>query len=116
MTGEITTQRTALNVSGKNQKFDVKIKQPAGVTITSADKQQGAQVNEGASLTFPITISAPAVANGQYFGRITLIPTERRQARDDPGRVRPASRAPSADARRALRRRSSSTRASATAR
>jgi hypothetical protein len=74
MTGEVSTQRTARNVSNKNQTFDIKITQPAGVTITVGDKNKALKINKGASLTFPITISAPAVANGQYFARINLIP------------------------------------------
>ncbi len=74
MTGEVTTQRTARNVSNKNQTLDIKITQPAGVTITVGDKNKALKINKNTSLTFPITISAPAVANGQYFARIYLIP------------------------------------------
>jgi hypothetical protein len=74
MTGEVTTKRTARNVSNKNQTFDIKITQPAGVTITVGDKNKALKIDKGASLTIPITISAPAVADGQYFARINLIP------------------------------------------
>ena len=76
MTGEITTQRTALNVSGKNLKFTVQIQQPPGVTITVGNNNKAFSVNAGASVTLPIKISAPGVANGQYFGRITLVPNK----------------------------------------
>jgi hypothetical protein len=74
MTGQITTNRTARNVSTRNLTLDVRIDQPAGVTITVGDKNKPLKIDKGASLTFPITISAPAVPNGQYFARITLVP------------------------------------------
>ena len=73
MGGSISTHRTAINVSGKNQTLDVNVTQPAGVTITVNDGQ-AIHVAKGASVTFPVTISAPSVANGQYQGRIDLVP------------------------------------------
>jgi hypothetical protein len=73
MTGDITTNRTAINVSGKNQTLDVNVTQPAGVTIT-VNGGRPIHVYAGASVTFPIEISAPDVANGQYQGRINLLP------------------------------------------
>jgi hypothetical protein len=73
MTGSVTTQRTAMNVSGKNQSLDVFVTQPAGVTIT-VNNGRPLHVALGESITFPITISAPDVANGQYQGRINLVP------------------------------------------
>ncbi len=76
MTGKITTQRTAINVSGKNLKLEVQIQQPDGVTITVGNNNKPLQIDKDASLTFPITISAPAVPNGQYFGRVTLVPNK----------------------------------------
>jgi len=72
-TGDLTTHRTAMNVSGKNQSLDVNVTAPAGVTITVNDGRP-LHVASGASLTFPIEISAPDVANGQYQGRINLVP------------------------------------------
>jgi fibronectin type III domain protein len=74
MTGEITTHRTAINVSGASQNMAVSISQPAGVTITVGNNNHDLHIARDGSLTFPITISAPAVADGQYQGRITLTP------------------------------------------
>ena len=73
MSGSIATHRTAINVSGKNQTLDVNITQPAGVTIT-VNNGKPIHVTKGDSVTFPITIDAPSVANGQYQGRINLVP------------------------------------------
>jgi hypothetical protein len=74
MTGSITTNRTAINVSGKHQNLQVQITQPAGVTITVGKKNKNLHIDKDGTLTFPITISAPEVANGQYFGAIDLVP------------------------------------------
>ena len=76
MTGSITTSRTAINVSGKKQTMEVHVSQPAGVMITVGNKNKKLQIPKNGSLTFPITISAPEVANGQYFGSITLVPAQ----------------------------------------
>ncbi len=73
MSGSITTHRTAINVSGANQTLDASITQPAGVTIT-VNNGRALILRAGATLTFPITIDAPAVANGQYTGSIRLVP------------------------------------------
>jgi hypothetical protein len=73
MSGSISTQRTAINVSGKNQTLDVQISEPAGVTIT-VNNDRAIKVHKESSVTFPVTISAPSVANGQYQGRINLVP------------------------------------------
>jgi subtilisin family serine protease len=72
--GDIVTHRTAINVSGKKQTFKVHLVHPAGVTITVGNHNQNLVVGQGASLTFPIEISAPDVADGQYFARINLVP------------------------------------------
>ena len=84
MTGEITTSRTALNVSGKKQELKVTVQQPAGAKIIvskndpaltgSAKAARSLSVSKNTSLRFWVTISAPELANGQYFGRITLTP------------------------------------------
>jgi hypothetical protein len=73
MSGSISTQRTAINVSGKNQTLDAQVSAPAGVTITVNDGK-AIKVHKGDSVTFPIEIDAPSVANGQYQGRINLVP------------------------------------------
>jgi hypothetical protein len=52
----------------------VQITEPAGVTITVGHKNGAFTIKRGASRTFPIEISAPNVANGQYFARINLVP------------------------------------------
>ena len=76
MTGTITTTRTAINVSGQNQSLKVSTSAPAGATITVGTNNSPISVNAGQSVTFPITISAPTLADGQYFGRITLDPNK----------------------------------------
>jgi Subtilase family/PA domain/Fibronectin type-III domain len=73
MSGSITTHRTAINVSGANQTLDANVTAPAGVTIT-VNNGRALILRAGATLTFPITIDAPAVANGQYTGSIRLVP------------------------------------------
>jgi hypothetical protein len=74
MSGRITTQRTAMNVSGQNQVLKVSTVAPAGASITVGTDNGNLSVKAGASITFPITISAPTLATGQYFGQITLAP------------------------------------------
>jgi hypothetical protein len=74
MSGSISTERTATNVSGRNQNLAVLISEPAGVDITVGKKNKNLHIGRDDSLTFPITISAPTVANGPYFASITLEP------------------------------------------
>jgi Subtilase family/PA domain len=74
MSGQISTQRTAINVSGQNQVLHVSTVASPGATITVGNNNGNISVKAGGSVTFPITISAPKLANGQYFGRITLDP------------------------------------------
>jgi subtilisin family serine protease len=76
MPGTLSTQRTAINVSGENQNMAVQVSAPAGVSITVGNNNHDLHVNKGDSVTFPITISAPTVANGQYFGSIRLTPSK----------------------------------------
>ena len=78
MSGFITTKRTLTNVSGADLKLGISTEAPAGVTISVTDKE-GKSGNGTVALKADkpitdiwITISAPTVANGQYFGRITL--------------------------------------------
>ncbi len=72
--GDLLTHRTALNVSGKTQILHVKIMEPKGVTITVGNKNHDLTIGKNHQMTFPIDISAPDVADGQYFARITLVP------------------------------------------
>jgi hypothetical protein len=74
MTGQITTTRTAKNVSGSQVNMAVSVTQPAGVTITVGNGNRDLHFAKGGTLTFPITISATNAANGQYLGRINLTP------------------------------------------
>ena len=84
MTGQITTKRTALNVSGQGQALAVSVESPAGAQIIVSNNAPGPKgpgassknlgVDAGQSLTFWVTISAPELANGLYVGRITLTP------------------------------------------
>ena len=82
MPGTITTHRTAINVSGKAQTLDVSTVAPAGASIIISKQAPGPNgptsaakfnVPDG-STTFWVTITGPALAAGQYFGRITLTP------------------------------------------
>jgi subtilisin family serine protease len=73
-TGDLTTQRTAINVSGVQQNLHVQITEPAGVNIVVGNKNQDLHFPPGGTVTFPIEISAPDVANGQYLARINLVP------------------------------------------
>ena len=75
MSGQLTTSRTAKNVSGVDQRLTISIQQPAGGTITVNGKNKDIKVGAGEEVTFSISISAPFAADGQYFGRITLMPT-----------------------------------------
>ncbi len=84
MTGEVTTTRTAINVSGKAQDLKVSVQspdntqiivsgqKPNGKGVLSADTKLHADKNK--PLTFWVRISAPTADPGQYFGRITLTP------------------------------------------
>jgi hypothetical protein len=83
MTGTITTSRTAINVSGKPQNMSVETDAPAGVSIVVSANPPGDSGPKAANslvfekkgtTTFWVTISAPSVPDGQYFGRITLDP------------------------------------------
>ena len=56
-------------------------RQPAGVTITVGNDNHTMQIDKDGTLTFPITINAPSVANGQYQGRINLVSAQGRRTR-----------------------------------
>ncbi len=73
MDGTITATRTVRNVSGVTQTIDLKAtKKPgkAGITFSPSTFTVGA----GDSATFTVTISAAQLANGLYFGEVTLDP------------------------------------------
>ena len=70
MPGEITTTRTATNVTGGNLVFKTSTVSSPGTSIEVIPKT--AHVQPGQQVTFQITISAPEAPGGQYFGRIDL--------------------------------------------
>ncbi len=77
MSGIITTKRSLTNVSGDNLKLDVSVQAPSGANIYVSNTASGGasgtvELKKGQTTDVWITISAPTVANGQYFGRITL--------------------------------------------
>jgi subtilisin family serine protease len=69
MPGEVTTTRTAKNISGRRQQFTVSIDQPAIGTISVQPRRFTLGV--GQSITLNITIQAP-VPGDQQFGTIHL--------------------------------------------
>jgi subtilisin family serine protease len=87
MAGEITTWRTMRNVTGEDQPLDVSVQAPAGaaIIVAAAEKKGGGAnksdktigVDVGAERLIQITIKAPGLANGQYFGQITLTPKKK---------------------------------------
>ena len=91
MTGRITTRRTATNVSGRDQNLEISTAAPSGVEIIVTDRapkgpgkdgkpaplsksDRGIHLRNNGATEIWITISAPEVSEGQYFGRITLDP------------------------------------------
>jgi hypothetical protein len=71
-TGLLTTTRTVTNVSGRNQRIQVKIAEPAGLDVTVTPKSFN--LANGASRTLTIEIFGPGLANGTYFAQLTLDP------------------------------------------
>ena len=75
------------NVTGEDQPLDVSVQAPAGaeIIVAGAEKKGGAAdksdktiaVDAGAERLIQITIKAPTLANGQYFGQITLTPKKK---------------------------------------
>ncbi len=85
MPGQITTQRTAINVTGKSQTLNVSTTAPAGAQIivsTAAVGKKGGlpkpaknlKASPSHPLTFFVTIVDMSNADGWYFGQITLTP------------------------------------------
>jgi hypothetical protein len=70
MPGAVATNRTFVNVSGKAQRFTVDTDAPNGATITV--KPSTFTVAPGASQKIKITIDGTHLADGMYFGEITL--------------------------------------------
>jgi subtilisin family serine protease len=70
MPGVITTTRTARNVSGHTVTLDLSATSPAGSTITLTPKKLTLAPNQKRS--FSVRIEGSALADGWYFGSITL--------------------------------------------
>ena len=70
MPGEVTTTRTAKNVTNQTLNFRTSAVSSPGTTIDVHPKTL--HVPAGGQATMQITISAPEAPNGQYFGRIDL--------------------------------------------
>lgn len=70
MPGVISTTRTAKNVSNSRLAYKTDTQSPAGTSISVTP--HNFTLDPGQQVTLNITISAPGVAQGQYFGRIDL--------------------------------------------
>ena len=72
MAGEVTTERTLVNVSGIRQKFTVQTEAPAGASIEV--RPDHLSLNPGKSESFEIAIDGKLLPIGQqFFGQITLL-------------------------------------------
>jgi subtilisin family serine protease len=78
MPGVISTTRTARNVSNRTLNYTVGAQSPAGTSISVRPSRFS--LAPGQQVTLDITISAPSVPQGQYFGRINL---DRRDSQRD---------------------------------
>ena len=74
MPGLVTTTRTMKNVTDTNQVLKTSATAPSGASIDVEPKT--VTVGAGETATIEITIDATALANGQYFGQITLDPNK----------------------------------------
>ncbi|HEU4398500.1 MAG TPA: S8 family serine peptidase [Actinomycetota bacterium] len=70
MPGVISTARTARNVTNRILTYRISTQSPAGTSISV--RPSVFVLGPGREITLNIRISAPAVAEGQYFGRINL--------------------------------------------
>ena len=70
MPGSVTTTRTATNVTSGIVRYRATPTAPAGATITVSPRN--IVLDPGDSVDLTITISAPGLAPGQYFGAIAL--------------------------------------------
>ncbi len=70
MPGSITTTRTVTNVTTGPVRYRAAATSAAGSTITVSPKN--VNLDPGASAELTVTISAPGIAPGQYFGQVVL--------------------------------------------
>ncbi len=75
MPGLLTTTRTAMNVTHRGHRFHATTTSTGG-EITVSPKTFG--IGEGETRTFSVTIDGQDLADGQYFGQITLTPGNER--------------------------------------
>ena len=78
MPGIIQTSRTARNATNVSQTVDISATAPAGATITI--NPSTITLGPWESKSFFITIDGKKLADGQYFGQITLNPRQAGQA------------------------------------
>ncbi len=70
MPGVISTSRRARNVTNRTLTYRVSTQSPAGTSISV--RPSSFVLGPGREINLDLRISAPAVAEGQYFGRINL--------------------------------------------
>jgi subtilisin family serine protease len=70
MPGTISTTRTVTNVTTGEVRYRSSATSPAGSTITVSPKN--ISIPAGGSADITVTISAPGIAPGQYFGQVML--------------------------------------------
>jgi hypothetical protein len=70
--GQLFTARYGRNVSGSTQTFSASVTAPAGATITVTSPDW--RVESGGTLEIEVRIDVSGLAEGQYFGGITLDP------------------------------------------
>ena len=87
MGGSISTQRTAINVSGKNQTLDAQISAPAGVTIT-VNNGKAIKIDKGTSRDLPDHDRRSVRRERPVPGPDQPRSAQGRQQGHDPGRVR----------------------------
>jgi hypothetical protein len=78
MPGVISTTRRARNVTDRTLTYTASTQSPAGTSISVRPSRFA--LEPGEQVTLDITISAPSVPQGQYFGRINL---DRRDSQRD---------------------------------
>lgn len=70
MPGAIQTTRTMTNSDSQDQPFTIRTSAPGGVSIAVSPSR--GSVPAGGSTELTVTISAPSVADGWYFGQVTV--------------------------------------------
>ena len=76
LSGQVTTERTGVNVTSRSQEFRARVQAPEGSSIDVSPSRF--TVGPGESATLEITINGENLSEGQYFGQITL-DTQRRR-------------------------------------